>query len=97
MARLVLDHHERLDGSGYPRGLGAPDLDLETRILAVCDVFDALLSTASTATHGASSAPSSCSRRESGTAFDPRCVQALERVVAREQSRRRRVVPARRA
>ena len=44
VARLVLDHHERLDGSGYPRGLGAPDLDIETRILAVCDVFDALLS-----------------------------------------------------
>ena len=40
----MLDHHERLDGSGYPRGLGAPDLDIETRILAVCDVFDALLS-----------------------------------------------------
>jgi HD-GYP domain-containing protein (c-di-GMP phosphodiesterase class II) len=35
------DHHERLDGTGYPRGLGAPDLGIETRILAVCDVFDA--------------------------------------------------------
>src|SRR2546423_3219008 len=42
--RLVLDHHERLDGSGYPRGLKAADLDLETRILAVCDVYDAPVS-----------------------------------------------------
>jgi putative nucleotidyltransferase with HDIG domain len=44
VGKLVRDHHERLDGSGYPRGLGAPDLDIETRILALCDVFDALLS-----------------------------------------------------
>ena len=42
--RLVLDHHERLDGTGYPRGLDADDLDLETRILTVCDVYDALVS-----------------------------------------------------
>jgi HD-GYP domain-containing protein (c-di-GMP phosphodiesterase class II) len=42
--RLVLDHHERLDGGGYPRGIDAQDLDLPTRILAVCDVYDALVS-----------------------------------------------------
>ena len=38
---LVSDHHERLDGSGYPRGLGADQMSIETRILAVCDVYDA--------------------------------------------------------
>jgi putative nucleotidyltransferase with HDIG domain len=42
--RLVAEHHERLDGSGYPHGLRAEELDLETRILAVCDVYDALVS-----------------------------------------------------
>jgi len=41
---LVSDHHERLDGSGYPRGLKACELSLETRILAVVDVYDALVS-----------------------------------------------------
>jgi HD-GYP domain-containing protein (c-di-GMP phosphodiesterase class II) len=41
---LVSDHHERLDGSGYPRGLSADQMSLETRILAVCDVYDALVS-----------------------------------------------------
>ena len=41
---LVSDHHERLDGSGYPRGLTADQMSIETRILAVCDVFDALVS-----------------------------------------------------
>jgi HD-GYP domain-containing protein (c-di-GMP phosphodiesterase class II) len=41
---LVSDHHERLDGSGYPRGLSASEMSIETRILAVVDVFDALVS-----------------------------------------------------
>ena len=41
---LVSDHHERLDGSGYPRGLQADELCIETRILAVVDVYDALVS-----------------------------------------------------
>lgn len=36
------NHHEKLDGSGYPRGLTAEDLDLPTRILTVADIFDAL-------------------------------------------------------
>ncbi|MDA0163758.1 HD-GYP domain-containing protein [Solirubrobacter ginsenosidimutans] len=41
---LVSDHHERLDGSGYPRGLTAERMSVETRILAVVDVYDALVS-----------------------------------------------------
>src|SRR5438477_3460650 len=42
--RLVRDHHERLDGKGYPRGLTESELELDTRILTVCDVYDALIS-----------------------------------------------------
>ena len=80
--RLVLDHHERLDGTGYPRGLEADELDLETRILAVCDVYDALVSPASTALPGHTSAPAPCCGARPSTAFDPRCVQALLQVVA---------------
>ncbi len=41
---LVSDHHERLDGGGYPRGLTADEMSIETRILAVVDVYDALVS-----------------------------------------------------
>ena len=42
IARTAANHHEKLDGSGYHRGLTAEDLDLPSRILAVADVYDAL-------------------------------------------------------
>ncbi len=38
----MYDHHERLDGRGYPRGLTAPEIPLGARILAVADCFDAM-------------------------------------------------------
>ncbi len=38
----ILQHHERLDGSGYPRGLSGDDIILEARILGVADVMDAM-------------------------------------------------------
>jgi HD-GYP domain-containing protein (c-di-GMP phosphodiesterase class II)/HAMP domain-containing protein len=41
---LVAQHHERFDGSGYPLGLAGPDISLGARILAVADVYDALIS-----------------------------------------------------
>jgi putative nucleotidyltransferase with HDIG domain len=85
VGKLVRDHHERLDGSGYPRGLGAPDLDIETRILALCDVFDALLSKRVYRDAWTLADALELISRESGTKFDPACVDALERVIAREQ------------
>lgn len=44
VAQIVLQHHERLDGSGYPQGLRGPDIILEARILAVADVVEAMAS-----------------------------------------------------
>lgn len=44
MRNIVALHHERCDGSGYPRGLKTPDIALEGRIVAVADVYDALCS-----------------------------------------------------
>ena len=41
---VVMQHHERLDGSGYPMGLGADDIMLEARILSVADVVEAMSS-----------------------------------------------------
>jgi len=44
VADMALHHHERLDGSGYPHGLGVDKLSLEVRILAVCNVVEAMSS-----------------------------------------------------
>jgi HD-GYP domain-containing protein (c-di-GMP phosphodiesterase class II) len=78
--RLVLDHHERLDGSGYPRGLPGDELDVETRILAVCDVYDALVS--DRVYRSAWSPDRAFALLRDEALFDQRCVAALERVLA---------------
>jgi len=44
LARAILEHHERLDGSGYPRGLKGDEISLEARILAVADTVEAMSS-----------------------------------------------------
>jgi len=44
VAQIVLQHHERMDGSGYPKGLVGEDIVLEARILAVADVVEAMSS-----------------------------------------------------
>ncbi len=44
IARTVLEHHERLDGTGYPHGLKGDEILLEAKILAVADVVEAMIS-----------------------------------------------------
>jgi len=84
---LVRDHHERLDGQGYPRGLTAGQLTLDARILAVCDVYDALISKRVYRDAWSEENAIHHLRTEAGTAFDERCVEALARVVGREPAR----------
>src|SRR5215211_810767 len=84
--QLVLDHHERLDGSGYPRGLASPAITLDARILAVCDVYDALISTRVYRDAFRHEQAMGILRAEAGTKLDRRCVAALERVLARERA-----------
>jgi putative nucleotidyltransferase with HDIG domain len=84
--RLVRSHHERLDGSGYPSGLEGDAIDLETRILGVCDVYDALVSPRVYRPPWKHSDAVALLHSEAVTAFDPRCVGALERVLERERA-----------
>ena len=83
--RLVHDHHERLDGSGYPQGLGRSELDLDTRILSACDVYDALMSRRVYRAAWTHEEAMRLLRGSAGTIFDARSVDALERVLARER------------
>ena len=80
---LVNDHHERLDGSGYPRGLADGEISLGAQILAVCDVYDALISPRVYREAWPHRRAVALLRQGAGLQFDPRCVDALERVLAR--------------
>jgi putative nucleotidyltransferase with HDIG domain len=79
--RLVLDHHERLDGSGYPRGLDGSSLDLTTRILAIADVYDALISPRAYRGAWTRGQALALLHDGAGSEFDARCVAALDRVL----------------
>ncbi|QEC50489.1 HD-GYP domain-containing protein [Baekduia soli] len=79
--RGVRGHHERLDGQGYPDGLAADAIDLETRILAVADVWDALVSERVYRPAWPAERAMGLLQEESGAAFDPACVAALQAVV----------------
>jgi len=84
---LVHSHHERLDGKGYPRGLNESELSLDIRIMTVCDVYDALVSPRVYRDAWTHDDALALLHRDTGTAFDERCVAALERVLVREDGR----------
>lgn len=81
LARIAAAHHEKLDGTGYPRGLGAADITLETRIITTADIFDAI--TAARPYRGATPPDEALAimRAHVGTALDADCFAALERLV----------------
>jgi putative nucleotidyltransferase with HDIG domain len=79
---IVLAHHERLDGRGYPHGLAGDRIPLEARILAICDVYDALTSWRAYREPWPQQRALELITEETGTAFDPLCATALLTVVA---------------
>lgn len=83
LARIAGDHHERLDGKGYPRGIAGDEISLETRIITVADIFDAL--TAERPYRAAMPVTKALEilRGDVGTAVDGRCFAALENALAR--------------
>ena len=82
-AVIALRHHERFDGSGYPDGLVGEEIPLEARIVAVADVFDALISEQPYKHAWEIDAALAHLYAQRGRLFDPQCVQAL--VSARRQ------------
>ncbi len=84
IAETAANHHEKLDGSGYPRGITAEHLDLPSRILAVADIYDAL--SAERPYHKALPQEKVLGilREESSTRLDPECVAILEDLAAED-------------
>ena len=76
-AEIARCHHERWDGTGYPRGLSGTAIPLYARIAAVADVFDALTSERPYKRAWSPDEARAYIRENSGTQFDPDCVTAF--------------------
>lgn len=74
---IALSHHEHWDGNGYPLGLRGQDIPLSGRIVAVADVFDALISERPYKRAWTRAEALLEIRRLSGTHFDPKVVEAF--------------------
>lgn len=74
---IALNHHERFDGTGYPHGLTGQDIPLVARIVAVGDVFDALVSTRPYKEPWAQQDALDYLKKHAGSQFDPICVDAF--------------------
>ncbi|MEW5728511.1 MAG: HD domain-containing phosphohydrolase [Pseudomonadota bacterium] len=81
VADVVLHHHERLDGSGYPDGLKGDEIGLEARIMAVADVVEAIASHRPYRPALGLEAAVAELRAHRGTRYDPDVVDACARLV----------------
>ena len=79
---VVLYHHERWDGRGYPEGLEGEDIPLPARIFSVCDALEAMTATRPYRGPLPISVAFERVRLEAGHQFDPQVIAALERGVA---------------
>ncbi len=81
IAPVAASHHERLDGSGYPLGLKDEQIRRETRIITVCDFYDALSSDRPYRAAMSVEMSLAIITADIGTAVDGSCVEALRAVV----------------
>jgi putative two-component system response regulator len=75
---IALTHHERWDGTGYPRSLAGEEIPIEGRIVALCDVFDALISKRPYKEQWPLETAVDEIQGLSGSAFDPSLVEAFD-------------------
>jgi putative two-component system response regulator len=78
-ATVALCHHEKWDGSGYPRGLKGEDIPIEARIATLADVFDALTSKRVYKPSFSLDETMGIIDRDAGKHFDPKVVEAFRR------------------
>ena len=89
VCRVVAEHHECYDGTGYPAGKAGADIAIEARICAVADAFDAITHPRACALRGRRDhVPYAVAAHEivswAGRQFDPRVVEAFKRVAQEE-------------
>ncbi|MGA7174036.1 MAG: HD domain-containing phosphohydrolase, partial [Candidatus Dormiibacterota bacterium] len=77
---VILTHHERFDGKGYPNGLVGDSVPLAARVFTIADAFDAMISDRPYRKAMSLSEARAEVRRCSGTQFDPQAVAAFESI-----------------
>lgn len=82
IARVARDHHEYLDGTGYPNGIKASSIDELTRILTICDIYAALLERRAYKTSNTADEAYSILKSMAGTKLDKDLVGIFEYVAA---------------
>lgn len=85
VARVILSHHERLDGMGYPEGISGKDIPFMARIVAVADTFDAITSDRSYHSISGREKALNSIKAECGDKYDWRIVEALEEVLTEDR------------
>ncbi len=85
VATMVRHHHERYDGDGYPDGLSDDAIPLASRIIAVCDTFDAITSTRIYRKGRTIASAIAALQEAAGRQFDPDVVEAFLRALERGQ------------
>ncbi len=78
---IIRHHHERLDGTGYPDGIGGGEVSLLTRIITIADSYDAMTSRRNYRRNMTTPEAVGELRRCAGTQFDPQLVEVFAGVV----------------
>ncbi len=81
VAEIVLHHHEKFAGGGYPAGIAGEEIPLGARIIAVADTYDVMTSRDSYRRPVSSEASLAELRRVAGTQLDPQVVEVFERMI----------------
>jgi two-component system response regulator RpfG len=76
---IALGHHEKYDGTGYPYGKKASEISIEARIVAVADVYDALVSERPYKNAWSMQTALEYMENLSGKHFDPECLHAFRK------------------
>jgi putative nucleotidyltransferase with HDIG domain len=97
VADIILCHHERWDGAGYPRGLAGDEIPAEARILAVADAYEAMTADRAYRAALGHDAAQEELRAGAGTQFDPEIVEAFIAVLTPRAPRARRQIVSRAA
>jgi putative two-component system response regulator len=74
---IALNHHERWDGHGYPNGVSGRDIPLSARVVAIADVFDAIISRRCYKSACSFDVALDIIRKDSGRHFDPEVTEAF--------------------